>query len=335
MKTTKWQIYFWAVFFTAAYIIDALRDPDTTLLKEFIFFVTQNLFLFYSLLYFLNHFSAKTKLTLAISIGRLLLIIAAFIGLRYFVRYYFLATFFEPEYGMLPIKEWLPGCFTWIINSFFYALAYFYFERSFQKQKDLLLAREEKLKEENIALRAQINPHFLYNTLDMLYAKALGRDKELADGILRLSDVMRYSIKPQDGGTLVNLAEEVEHLQNVIEINSLRFGHSIHIAFSISGEIEEAKIVPLVLLTLVENVFKYGELNNPSFPARIHLSVDDKVIFFSTFNKKRTGPREISSGIGLQNALKRLDRAYGDHYSFKIIDQAETFQTDLTIYTDQ
>jgi sensor histidine kinase YesM len=334
MISAKWHIYFWSAYFVAVLIIDSILDPYATFLKELIFFVTQNLFLFYSLLYFLRKFSTRTRLSTAISIGRLVLIMAAFIALRYSVRYYFIATFFDPEYAKMPLRRWFPTCFTWIINMFFYALAYFYLERSFQKQKDLMLAREEKLNEENIALRAQINPHFLYNTLDMLYAKALGKDRELSDGILLLSDVMRYSIRPQDGSKLVNLAEEVEHLQNVIEINSLRFAHSIHIEFSKSGDIGDVKILPLVLITLVENVFKYGELNDPSVPARIQLAVSAQTITFLTFNKKRNGPREISSGIGLQNAVKRLESAYGKKYSLETTDQGDTFQTTLVIHHD-
>lgn len=335
MKNIKWHVLFWTAYFIFAYVIDSIIDPDITFVKELIFFLSQNIFLFYGLTFFLRKFSLASPKAFFIGIAWLLLIVSTFITLRYFIRYYFLATFFEPEYGMMPFKRWFPTCFLWIVNCFFYALGYTYLLSLIQKQKDLLKTREEKLNEENIALRAQINPHFLYNTLDMLYAKALVKDKELSDGILLLSDVMRYSIKPQDGCKLVNLAEEIEHLQNVIEINSLRFGHSIYIEFSQSGEIGVTTIVPLVLITLVENVFKYGELNDPACPARIHLNITGDIITFSTYNKKRNGPKEISGGIGLQNARKRLDRAYGSQYALEITHEVETFQVILAIYHDK
>ncbi len=191
---------------------------------------------------------------------------------------------------------------------------------------------QAKIQIENAALKAQINPHFLYNTLDFLYAKALPHSQELSDGIIKLAEIMRYSIKPQDKQGLARLEDEIEHLENVIDINRLRFNNSIYINFEVEGEPGELRIIPLVLITLVENVLKHGRVNDPEHPATIRLLIGAAGdLEFSTRNKKRTGPKEISTGIGLDNIRKRLKSAYGEASAFVTKDEGDYFTTQLSI----
>lgn len=339
MKNIKWHFIFWLLYFVAAYIIDVSTYPETPILKELILLLTQNVFLFYSLLFFLNKFSLKTRVLIVISIGRLILIICSFITLRYFVRYHFLTKFINEEYGDMPLKQWFPGCFSWIINSFIYAAGYYYFRTTIQKQKDLLLSQEEKLTKEkeniqleNTALRLQINPHFLYNTLDFLYAKSLPLSAELSDGIMNLSDIMRYSLKPQDAEGLVYLTDEAEHILNIIDMNQLRFDNALNVIFTVKGHLDNIKIIPLLLITLVENMFKHGITNTPANAATITLIVDEEhQLYFGTHNKKRMGPKDYSTGIGLDNTLKRLSNYYGEHCSVVVNDGTEYFDVDVQI----
>jgi LytS/YehU family sensor histidine kinase len=246
----------------------------------------------------------------------------------------------------MPLRQWFPGCFSWIINSFIYASGYYYFRSTIQKQKDLLKSQEEKLTNEkeklelekeniqleNTALRAQINPHFLYNTLDFLYAKALPVSDDLSDGVMKLSDIMRYSLKPQDAEGMVFLADEADHIQNIIEMNQLRFNHKLNVFFDTVNVPDNVKIMPLLLITMVENVFKHGTTNSPDFPARIALSVDKQdQLHFSTHNKKRIGPKEHSTGIGLNNTLKRLRNTYGERCNVSVTDEPDEFKVEINI----
>lgn len=135
MKNIKWHALFWSFYFFLALTNDLITDPDATFTKEVIFFTTQNIYLFYSLLYFLRRFSSRSRTEAIVSILRLVIIIGVFVGMRYWVRYYFLTTYFEKEYGNLPIKAWLSTCLMWLINYFIYASAYFYFNRPFKSKR--------------------------------------------------------------------------------------------------------------------------------------------------------------------------------------------------------
>jgi len=250
-------------------------------------------------------------------------------------------------------REDLVGGVIWVGYIFFLAAAYYYYTMSLKKErllrtmqrenmtKDLenmqllenqLVKEKEKLKFEYAYLRAQINPHFLYNTLDFFYAKSLPCSKELSEGIMRLSEILRYSVKAEDEDGAVLLSDEIEHVRNVIEINRLRFNNIIYIDFTVEGQIDNLKIIPLTLITLVENVLKHGEINNPVNPATIRLTVDgnNRLCFFCR-NKKRTGPKEMSTGIGMDNTRRRLEHVYGDQYRMETTDAEGYYQTQLRI----
>jgi len=181
-------------------------------------------------------------------------------------------------------------------------------------------------------LKAQINPHFLHNTLNFFYAKSLPYSEELSDGILTLSQIMRYALSKDnaiDGKVL--LKDEIEHLRNVIKINQLRFSNNLNVNFEVYGIVGEVMMIPFVLITIVENAFKHGDLKNPEYPIEIKLTVEDDVLTFVCKNKKKTGPKELSTGIGLDNTKKRLDMVYRNRYSINIIDEADFYTTELII----
>ena len=181
-------------------------------------------------------------------------------------------------------------------------------------------------------LKAQINPHFLHNTLNFLYAKSLPYSPELSEGILTLSDIMRYALSEgntRDGKAL--LKDEIEHLRNVIKINQLRFSNKLNVELVVEGVINGAQIIPFVLITLVENAFKHGDLKSIEHPIVIRIHIEGKKLYFYCSNKKKTGPKELSTGIGLDNIKKRLELAYGQQYQFHIKDEAEFYTTELTI----
>jgi two-component system LytT family sensor kinase len=339
MRIIKFHVIFATVYFLFCYVSDLILDPDTTFVKEIIFFTTQNVFLFYSLFYFLKTFSSKTKADLLVSILRLLVILLVFLGLRYSVRYYLLTNFFDARYGEKPIGEWLTDSILWIVDYLIIASAYFYFVSFIQKQRDLNMIKEEKMADEkekleleNLLLKAQINPHFLYNTLDFLYAKSLPLSEDLSEGIMKLSDIMRYSLQPHDEQGLVWLTDETEHIRNIIDINKLRFSNKLFITTDFNEDARSVKIIPFVLITLVENAMKHGMINNPEYPAMIKLHINDKLqLQFSTWNRKRNGPKELSTGIGLENTLKRLNNFYEDRYTIEIQDETDFFSVRLNI----
>ena len=216
-------------------------------------------------------------------------------------------------------------------------VAYLIYLRDEKKQRKVLEEQKMQLEVEKSQanfnfLKAQINPHFLHNTLNFLYAKSLPYSPELSEGILTLSDIMRYALSEgntKDGKTL--LKDEIEHLRNVIKINQLRFSNKLNVQLDVEGVINGAQIIPFVLITLVENAFKHGDLKSNEHPIVIRIVIVGKKLYFYCRNKKKTGPKELSTGIGLDNIKKRLELAYGAHFELKVRDEAEFYTTELTI----
>lgn len=230
----------------------------------------------------------------------------------------------------------LGGMVPMLIVSFVFAYGTYLWES--QKQRRILEAQklqlEIQISQANFNfLKAQINPHFLHNTLNFLYAKSLPYSAELSEGILTLSDIMRYALdqgNQKDGKA--PLKDEIEHVHNVIKISQLRFSHQLHVKFEVTGSTEGATIIPFVLITLVENAFKHGDLKNPDHPIDIRLNVQKNRLYFYCRNKKKPATaRQPSTGIGLENIRQRLEMAYGDKYAYQVKDEPGFYTTELTI----
>ena len=206
-------------------------------------------------------------------------------------------------------------------------------QRKILEQQKIELEMEKTYANLNF-LKAQINPHFLHNTLNFLYAKSLPYSTELSEGILTLSDIMRYALSEanlKDGKA--PLKDEVDHVRNVIRIHQLRFNNNLQVNFEVTGVLNGTTIIPFVLITIVENAFKHGDLKDVAHPIDLKLAVEHNSIRFYCRNKKKAGPKELSTGIGLDNIKKRLDLAYQDHYTFTVKDEPEFYTTQLTITT--
>lgn len=215
-------------------------------------------------------------------------------------------------------------------------IAYLTYLRDERKQRKILEEQKMQLEVEKSQanlnfLKAQINPHFLHNTLNFLYAKSLPYSSELSEGILTLSDIMRYALGPAAKDGKVLLKDEIEHVRNVIKINQLRYSNNLHVKFDVNGVVNGATIIPFILITIVENAFKHGDLKSPEHPIEIRLDVSDGKLHFFCRNKKKAGPKEISTGIGLENIKKQLDLTYGRNYALNVRDEAEFYTTELTI----
>lgn len=171
-------------------------------------------------------------------------------------------------------------------------------------------------------LQSQINPHFLFNTLNMLYAKAVQCNVELSEGIYILSNIMRYALVQHnpdlESSKAIDLENEILHIENIIKIHRLRFPNSLYLEFEKETAISGYKFIPFVLITLVENIFKHGEVNDPDSVANIVLSLKNNVLKFSTYNKKKNSIKEVGTGIGIVNVKSRLKHFYKDRYSLKI-----------------
>ena len=338
-KSIRNHLIFWGIYFVYCYVTDIVSGEDPPFLFEAILFLTHNIYLFYLLAFCLQKISLKSKKPRALGIAYFLVVIAGFVIIRYTDYLFVFPTLLDPKYENFESSYMMMRTLIWVVTYFFYAAAYVYYISSKQKQealmamtKDQMRKDQERLELENTLLKAQINPHFLYNSLNFLYAKSLPLSNELSNGIIKLSDIMRYSLQPHDVDGLVLLGDEVEHIKNVIEMAQLRFSNGVYLEFNCEGNIAGIKIIPLALITLVENVLKHGVISDQNMPAKLHLLITEKgILHFTTWNRKRIGLKELSTGIGLNNTLKRLQNAYNKDCAVKISDGNDDFGVDLTI----
>lgn len=189
----------------------------------------------------------------------------------------------------------------------------------------------ELVSSQNAFLQAQINPHLLFNTLNFIHSEVQEVSESASEAIITLSDMMRYSLVENTMDGKVSLEKEVEQIENLIKINQYRFSNKLCLTFDAQGAFANIRIVPLVLVPFVENLFKYADLTDAANPARVHLNVQNDVMNFSTLNKKRKTVSFSSPGIGIKNIRTRLQSSYGDRFSLEIADNDSSFSVHLKI----
>lgn len=200
----------------------------------------------------------------------------------------------------------------------------------FEQWKWLQNLKAEKSKTELSLLRTQINPHFFFNTLNNLYALTVKNSKQAPDVILKLSDMMRYTIYEGEKET-VKLGDEIEYLNNYIELHKIRYKKTVEITFK--HEIDSnLSITPLLFIILLENAFKHG-IETLTEKAYIHINLfeDKESIYFKIENNFDSKEIQSSNGIGLQNLKRRLSLLYNQKHDLTIDKTNNVYKTSLKI----
>jgi sensor histidine kinase YesM len=187
-----------------------------------------------------------------------------------------------------------------------------------QTEKRALFAETRKTQAELSFLKAQINPHFLFNTLNNIYSLAMIHSEHTATSIMKLSNILRY-VTEESKGDFVLLESEIDCLKDYLDLQKLRLTAKTIVNFHISGNPGIKNIAPLVLLPFLENAFKYGVSNHETSEINIHLDCRETVLVFTCTNKIfRTQQDKNSAGIGISNTRQRLEHLYGDRYTLNI-----------------
>lgn len=188
---------------------------------------------------------------------------------------------------------------------------------------------------QNNYLRSQINPHFLFNTLNFIYNDARKKAPIAADAIMNLSEMMRYALKRNEALELVPIVDEIAQVEHLIQLHRLRTKHPLNINLTIEGDLMGVRFPPLILLTLVENMFKHGDILHPTNSAVINLKHFDNVLEIKLFNL--IGPTQKnnnnSNKVGVANTKTRLENIYKRHCSFTyFVDQLKnTYTSELIV----
>lgn len=200
-----------------------------------------------------------------------------------------------------------------------------------QKTKDYELA---KTKAELDSLKYQLNPHFLFNTLTAIYSLVLNRSEKAPESVLKLSSLLRY-VYSESSRTYVPLNEELEYIENYIEIMRMKTSEQLKIRYDVKGERDSFEIAPMLLVSFVENAFKYGYDPDEEGSVLLDISISENgVLNFRIQNDILVSQSEQdeSSGIGLENTRSRLRYLYPGKHELQIEDNKSTYKVDLIIW---
>lgn len=203
--------------------------------------------------------------------------------------------------------------------------------RAFLQEQAKAEMEVQLVKTQNAFLQSQVNPHLIFNALNFIQNEVREASPEAAESVITLADIMRYSLNGTKEGGSVLLEEELEQIGNLIRINQARFSNRLHLQLKITGDITGVHIMPLTLIPLVENMFKYAELMDADDPARILIKMEHGKIIFETRNRKKTTIQYKTPGIGISNLRERLEARYSGKFTLESMDMDDHFQVKLEI----
>jgi len=205
-----------------------------------------------------------------------------------------------------------------------------WFKFWYKQQKNNQALAEEKLQAELKFLKAQVHPHFLFNTLNNLYALTLKQSKEAPEVVLKLSDLLSYMLYDCTADT-VALDKEVRLVEDYIALEKIRYGDRLNVSFNLFGEINGRAIAPLMILPFIENAFKHGvseELDESWISIDLTLKPENltlKVENSKSIQEETEDRFEYKQGIGLTNVKRRLEILYAEQYQLDIHESSESF----------
>jgi hypothetical protein len=219
-----------------------------------------------------------------------------------------------------------------INHNFFLFLAVFFFSLLLRIALQWRQAQKEKLDAELSYLKAQINPHFLFNTLNSIYSLAIDKSDSTAPAVAKLSGMMRYVIT-DTAKEFVPLEKEIAYIKSYIELQRIRFGDTIHLFFEINGDPVAKQIAPLILIPFIENAFKYGVNAEEDSMIRISIFIEDNKLNMEVRNNKVNVQmaHEDKTGTGIANTESRLQLLYPARHLLKITDNDKEFSVSLTL----
>lgn len=208
---------------------------------------------------------------------------------------------------------------------------------SLKVARDSFIRRQEEKDAELKLLKAQLNPHFLFNTLNNLYGLSVVKSDKLPNLMLKLSDLLRYSLYDTKD-KYVPLEKEIRYLENYMSLENIRLEDKTDIKFSKNGNVSSKQIAPMLLIVFVENAFKHlgNNADGKSF-VKVEINIEDNTLYFrcensfATLAKHSENMEKGKSGIGLQNAKKRLLLMYPEKYEFKISESQNDFVVELNL----
>lgn len=284
--------------------------------------------------FYFNYFFVLPKIVKKPSLLKVLLgiftSILLFVLLKFFIEEFFLLKILN-----LKVEDKMGG-FNWfflynlmqstmpiLFSSFIWFVVY-----AFRAEKEKQNLLQQKNEAEISLLKSQINPHFIFNTLNNIYSLVNQKSDKSLDAIEKLGDLLRFSSN-EIKKDFTSLNDEIQYVKNFIELEKLRIMNPENIVFEVKTIDKTLKIAPMILIPFVENAFKHGDLKNDKL--LIKIKNEGNKLIFNQKNKIARSNKDQSTGIGIENVRKRLDILYPEKHRLKIDNDGEFYSVNLEI----
>ncbi|SDH70168.1 Histidine kinase [Pedobacter terrae] len=334
----KLHIFLWLIFITYESVVAGIFSGEFGPIENYVVHYTLNISLFYINYFFIITISDdKTP-----NIWLLLIVISTeillYIPLLAFLNQLFTSYNKPTPSSILGINyKFIVGAiyrsvFFIMVSTGYAFLIRFYNERRRLQQMEIAHLKEvierrniEKnlVAAKNAFIRAQLNPHLLFNVLNFIHNRVRKIDHIAGDLVISLVDVMRYAINTEYNEGVVSLKEEIEYLETLLNIFEEIKGKQFNLDFSYPDDIDSIKIIPLLLLTIAENMFKHGDLTDPTRPAFLNISTTKLNLEITAGNNLLERPIADINRKGLLFLQERIKEAYGNngYIEYKLIDE--------------
>ena len=332
-----WHLLFWVVIFVVYWLISA--GYQDRYVQEFY----MNLIVFpariigtYTMIYLILPQATQKKNF--VLFGILLVIHFVFYGFLIYLSYYIINPIPDfYDFHAHPLFNF-PKILTKAVSDYslpIMASAIVIFKKWYLDELANKKLAEEKVAAELSFLKSQIHPHFLFNTLNNLYALTLIKSDKTPEIVLKLSDLLDYMIY-NSNEEFVSLEKELEILNSYIELEKMRYNERLELQYKITGDVNGHRIAPLILLPFIENSFKHGASNDRSNPViKIDLTIEKEFLLLKIVNSlpaDKVTDETVAQGIGLKNVKRRLELIYPGNHELKIIPGEKLFEVWLKIF---
>ncbi|MCW3169288.1 histidine kinase [Chryseobacterium sp. 09-1422] len=331
MKIEKFiylHIFFWVIYLIGSVVLPGIAYGISSVILDITFFMAS------FICFYVNYFLVVPTFFHADKIYRsvfaFVISVSCFVGIRYSIEQWLFPAIFNIR--NYPADT---NIFYYFFDNVFYSsttifisTAFWFFKYFINAEKEKSELTEAKKTAELQALKTQINPHFIFNSLNNIYALVYQNSEKALPAIEQLGQLLRYTTKDLEND-FITLDKEIGYLDSLIELEKLRIRNPELLSVEKKLNDPELKISPMILVPFVENAFKHGDFRNKGFEMKI--SDKNKILHLYLFNFKSEKLKDEISGIGIENVKKRLEILYPKKYELKITETDIDFTIDLKI----
>lgn len=327
-QLTYLHLFFWIVYILASILFPGIANGFSNLVFDLTFFAISFTCFYINYFFIVPRFFHSDKMYQ--SVFAFVISISLFVVMRYFIEEWFLPAFF----GVRNYPEGTSFSYYFFDNIFyssttiFISTAFWFFRYFIIAEMERAEMEKAKKNAELQALKTQINPHFIFNSLNNIYSLVYQKSENALPAIEELSRLLRYSTKDL-GEDRIALEKEIGYIESLMALEKLRFKNPQLLVIEKKILHPDLSISPMILVPFVENAFKHGDFRNKGFNMRI--SDENEILHFYLLNYKKQKMKDQGSGIGIENVRKRLEILYPQQYTLIIKDSEQEFVVDLKI----